>query len=64
MRVVNIEEVLKYIQDRDDVSFDDILDHFGAETNENRARLRNKVCRLVRQGYLVKTGPNSWRTAA
>lgn len=65
MRIVNIEEVLKYIQSSGrPVDFDEILAHFGAETTENRARLRNKICRLVQQRFIVKTGPNSWRAVA
>lgn len=61
MEVINIEQVLRYIQSQGGVvEFDTILNHFGATTKNHRHHLRSKLCRLVKQHYIIKTGLNSW----
>ena len=64
MNVLNIEEILRYIQAQGrSVEFDELLSHFEARTNNDRHHIRTKVCRLVKQRFIIKTGPNSWRAA-
>ena len=64
MNVLNLELILRYIQAQErSVDFDELLSHFGAITNNDRHHIRTKVCRLVKQRFIIKTGPNSWRAA-
>ena len=65
MEILNIEEILRYIQAQErSVEFDELLSHFEARTNNDRHHIRTIVCRLVKQRFIIKTGPNSWRAAA
>ena len=65
MNILNIEEILRYIQAQGrSVEFDELLSHCHARTNNDRHHIRTKVCRLVKQRFIIKTGPNSWRAAA
>ena len=64
MRFLNIEEVLRYIRAQGrPVEFAELLIYFGAETKHDRHSIRSKCCRLVKQRFIIKTGPNSWRAA-
>jgi len=64
MEILNIEEILRYIQAQErSVEFDELLSHFEARTNNDRHHIRTKVCRLVKQRFIIKTGPNSGRAA-
>ena len=60
--VPNIETVLRYIEAQGrPVTWNELKDVYSVgDCNAFRSKLRTRICKLVRQGYLVKLDMDTW----
>ena len=60
--IINIETIMKFFEsEARTIEFPEVMQHFEIQTRQQRSHLRSKLCKLVRQEYLIQETRDSWR---